>query len=201
MHYTKHKPLYLPSNSIKTLKFVDQTHLQMARLGFFFFFLVVGIHLREAPFLHPMSEGLFNFFIGWRFMFATLLFTDRKRDRYKGSLDVFIIFLHVASPAFLIPYIAIRLNEAGSDYDQTNAPVVGISSGVVCLISVLWALFGRIWMAISGEADIWEFLVSYLGSERLAYAFIWDIYLYIVFQPWLIGDTTFKMLGKFVEET
>ncbi|KAL5579375.1 hypothetical protein UlMin_011817 [Ulmus minor] len=31
MHYTKHKPLYLPSNSIKTLKFVDQTHLQMAR--------------------------------------------------------------------------------------------------------------------------------------------------------------------------
>ena len=35
-----------------------------------------------------MSEGLFNFVIGWTFMFAPLLFTDRKRDRYKGSLDV-----------------------------------------------------------------------------------------------------------------
>lgn len=35
-----------------------------------------------------MSEGLFNFVIGWTFMFAPLLFTDRKRDRFKGSLDV-----------------------------------------------------------------------------------------------------------------
>jgi hypothetical protein len=31
-------------------------------------------------------------------------------------------------------------------------------------------------------------LVSYLESERLAYAFIWDIFLYIIFQPWLIGE-------------
>lgn len=35
-----------------------------------------------------MSEGLFNFVIGWTFMFAPLLFSDRKRDRYKGSLDL-----------------------------------------------------------------------------------------------------------------
>jgi len=35
-----------------------------------------------------MAEGLFNFVIGWTFMFAPLLFTDKKKDRYKGSLDV-----------------------------------------------------------------------------------------------------------------
>lgn len=39
-------------------------------------------------FFHQMSEGLFNFVIGWTFMFAPLLFTDRKRDRYKGSVDI-----------------------------------------------------------------------------------------------------------------
>ncbi|KAL0380750.1 UNVERIFIED_CONTAM: hypothetical protein Sangu_0139300 [Sesamum angustifolium] len=50
--------------------------------------IVVGIHLIEAPVLHPTSEGLFNFVIGWTFMFAPLLYTDRRRDRYKGSLDV-----------------------------------------------------------------------------------------------------------------
>lgn len=43
----------------------------------------------DGPFFHhQVSEGLFNFVIGWTFMFAPLLFTDRKRDRYKGSLDV-----------------------------------------------------------------------------------------------------------------
>ncbi|KAI3797727.1 hypothetical protein L1987_32990 [Smallanthus sonchifolius] len=29
-----------------------------------------------------ISEGLFNFVIGWTFMFAPLLFTDRNRNRY-----------------------------------------------------------------------------------------------------------------------
>ncbi|KAL5553468.1 hypothetical protein UlMin_040869 [Ulmus minor] len=171
-------------------------------LNFFFILPLmnsVGIHLLEAPVLHPMSEGLFNFVIGWTFMFAPLLFTDRKRDRYKGSLDVLWGLQMFLTNTFLIPYMAIRLNEASSDYDQTKrsqlssvmtngAPVVGISGGVVCLISVLWALFGRMDGNFGGVADRWEFLVSYLGSERLAYAFIWDICLYVVFQPWLIGE-------------
>lgn len=39
-------------------------------------------------FFFQMAEGLFNFVIGWTFMFAPLLFSDRKRDRFKGSLDL-----------------------------------------------------------------------------------------------------------------
>ena len=35
-----------------------------------------------------MAEGLFNFVIAWTLMFAPLLYTDRKRNRYKSSLDV-----------------------------------------------------------------------------------------------------------------
>uniref|UniRef100_A0A5B6ZL00 Uncharacterized protein n=1 Tax=Davidia involucrata TaxID=16924 RepID=A0A5B6ZL00_DAVIN len=102
-------------------------------------------------------------------------------------------------PAFLIPYMAIRLNEADSQYTprkpsqlgsvMTNgAPVVGLIGGAVCVISTLWALFGRSDGNFGTVLDRWEYLVSYLGSERLAYAFIWDICLYIIFQPWLIGD-------------
>ncbi|KAI3784342.1 hypothetical protein L1987_43440 [Smallanthus sonchifolius] len=47
----------------------------------------VGIHLIHAPVLHPISEGLFNFVIGWTFMFAPLLFTDRNRNRYKPNTE------------------------------------------------------------------------------------------------------------------
>ena len=102
-------------------------------------------------------------------------------------------------PAFLIPYMAIRLNEADSDYPprersqlgsvMTNgAPIVGLIGGAMCLISGLWALFGRMDGNFGSVRDRWNFLISYLGSERLAYAFIWDICFYIIFQPWLIGD-------------
>ncbi|XP_040996774.1 uncharacterized protein LOC121242852 isoform X2 [Juglans microcarpa x Juglans regia] len=147
----------------------------------------------------PVSEGLFNFVIGWTFMFAPLLFTDRKRDRYKGSLDVLWGLQMFLTNTFLIPYMAIRMNEASADYTpskrsqlgsvMTNgAPIVGLIGGSVCLISALWAVFGRMDSNFGSIGDRWEFLASYLGSERLAYAFIWDICFYLIFQPWLIGD-------------
>ncbi|KAG4906624.1 hypothetical protein JHK82_055271 [Glycine max] len=102
-------------------------------------------------------------------------------------------------PAFLIPYMAIRLNDADDESVprklsqfgsvMTNgAPIVGVIGGSACIVSLLWALFGRMDANFGGIADRWDYLVGYLGSERLAYAFIWDICLYIIFQPWLIGD-------------
>ncbi|KAK6921762.1 hypothetical protein RJ641_012269 [Dillenia turbinata] len=159
----------------------------------------VGIHLLEAPVLHPMAEGLFNFVIGWTFMFAPLLFTDCRRDRYKGSLDLLWGFQMFLTNTFLIPYMAIRLNKADAEYTpkkpsllaivMTNgASLVGLVGGFACIMSGLWCLFGRMDGNFGSLSERWEFLLSYLGSERLAYAFIWDICLYIIFQPWLIGD-------------
>lgn len=95
--------------------------------------------------------------------------------------------------------MAIRLNKPDADNTPrktsqlesvmvNGASVVGVVGGAACILSILWALFGRSDGNFGSVADRWEFLVSYLGSERLAYAFIWDICLYIVFQPWLIGE-------------
>lgn len=100
---------------------------------------------------------------------------------------------------FLIPYMAIRLNDDGKEYNSKQlsdfglsmtkgAAYVGLVGGLICLLSAWWSLFCR------GDGDFgtlahrWDFFRSYIGSERLAYAFIWDIGLYSVFQPWLIGD-------------
>ncbi|XP_030491639.2 uncharacterized protein LOC115707740 [Cannabis sativa] len=195
---------YAPGDPVWAISSDTVNSLLGLSLNFFFILPLmnsVGIHLLEAPVLHPMSEGLFNFVIGWTFMFAPLLFTDRKRDRYKGSLDVLWGFQMFLTNTFLIPYMAIRLNEAESDDTRNQnklsqlgsvmtrgASVVGLTGGVVCLVSTLWALFGRMDGDFGGIAERWEFLISYLGSERLAYAFIWDIALYTIFQPWLIGE-------------
>ncbi|KAI5353090.1 hypothetical protein L3X38_005982 [Prunus dulcis] len=193
---------YAPGDPVWAISSDTVNSLVGLSLNFFFILPLlnsVTAGLINAPVLHPMSEGLFNFVIGWTFMFAPLLFTDRKRDRYKGSLDVLWGFQMFLTNTFLIPYMAIRLDEAESDYTpskrsqlgsvMTNgAPIVGLVGGVICLISALWALFGRMDGNFGSISDRWEFLISYLGSERLAYAFIWDIGLYTVFQPWLIGE-------------
>ncbi|KAM7272025.1 hypothetical protein ACFE04_031239 [Oxalis oulophora] len=192
---------YAPGDPVWAISSETVNALVGLSLNFFFILPLmnaVGIHVIEAPVLHPMAEGLFNFVIGWTFMFAPLLFTDSKRDRYKGSLDVLWGFQMFLTNTFLIPYMAIRLNkpddeaipnkrsQLGSLFTN-GAPVVGLIGGAACLISVLWAFFGRADGNFGSTADRWQYLVSYLGSERLAYAFIWDICLYLVFQPWLIG--------------
>ncbi|KAJ7954078.1 putative Transmembrane protein [Quillaja saponaria] len=193
---------YAPGDPVWAISSDTINSLVGLSLNFFFilpFMNAVGVHVIEAPVLHPMSEGLFNFVIGWTFMLAPLLFTDRKKDRYKGSLDVLWGLQMFLTNTFLIPYMAIRLNVADKDYTPSNrsqlqsvmtngAPVVGLIGGTACLISMLWALFGRMDSNFGSIAERWQFLVGYLGSERLAYAFIWDICLYIIFQPWLIGE-------------
>ncbi|KAL6845863.1 hypothetical protein ACP4OV_024438 [Aristida adscensionis] len=171
-------------------------------LNFFFILPLLnsaGVHLLESPVLHPMAEGLFNFVIAWTLLFAPLLFTDSRRDRFKGSLDVLWGFQMFLTNTFLIPYMAIRLND--SDADQSppqksrlgsvmvrGAPIVGAIGGLVCILSIVWALFGRADAGFGGIAERWQFAQSYVFSERLAYAFLWDIFLYSIFQPWLIGD-------------
>ncbi|PIA39694.1 hypothetical protein AQUCO_02600262v1 [Aquilegia coerulea] len=192
---------YAPGDPVWAIS--SDTINSIVGLSLNFFFVLplmnfVGIHVLEAPVLHPMSEGLFNFVIGWTFMFAPLLFTDCKSNRYKGSLDVLWGFQMFLTNTFLIPYMAIRLNAADVEYTPKEpskfgalmikgAPVVGLVGGATCLISTLWALFGRMDGGFGTLSDRWDFLISYLGSERLAYAFIWDIVLYMIFQPWLIG--------------
>ncbi|XP_042486174.1 uncharacterized protein LOC122066440 isoform X2 [Macadamia integrifolia] len=193
---------YAPGDPVWAISLDTVNSLVGLSLNFFFILPLmnyVGIHAIEAPILHPTSEGLFNFVLGWTFMFAPLLFKDCKRDRYKGSLEVLWGLQMFLTNTFLIPYMAIRLNEVDAEYApgkpsqmvsvMTNgATVVGLVGGVVCLVSILWSLFGRMDGDFGNVTERWDFLISYLGSERLAYAFIWDICLYIIFQPWLIGD-------------
>ncbi|KAA0049627.1 putative transmembrane protein [Cucumis melo var. makuwa] len=192
---------YAPGDPVWAIS--SETVNSLVGLSLNFFFVLpamnsVGIRVIDAPVLHPMSEGLFNFVIAWTLMFAPLLFTDRKRDQYSGSLDLLWGLQMFLTNTFLIPYMAIRLNEA-SEYSapqpqsklgtlMTNgAPVVGVIGGAICIISIIWSFVGRADGNFGGVAERWEFLIQYLSSERLAYAFIWDICLYSVFQPWLIG--------------
>uniref|UniRef100_A0A0D9W5V1 Uncharacterized protein n=1 Tax=Leersia perrieri TaxID=77586 RepID=A0A0D9W5V1_9ORYZ len=114
------------------------------------------------------------------------------------SLNFFFV-LPFLNSAFLIPYMAIRLNDPDMDNSPQEtsklgsvmvrgATIVGLTGGVVCVGSIAWALFGRADAGFGGIAERWQYVQSYVFSERLAYAFLWDILLYSIFQPWLIGD-------------
>ncbi|KAG0460032.1 hypothetical protein HPP92_023160 [Vanilla planifolia] len=195
---------YAPGDPVWAIKSNTVSDLLGLSLNFFFILPLlnsIGVHVIEAPTLHPVAEGLFNFVIGWTFLFAPLLFTDRRRDRYRGSLDLLWVFQMFLTNTFLIPYMAIRLDDITDDEKKplpeppklgplmTNgATVVGLIGGCACLVSVIWAFFGRAYGGFGDVSGRWRFLEEYIQSERLAYAFLWDVFLYTMFQPWLIGD-------------
>ena len=106
--------------------------------------------------------------------------------------------------------MAIRLDEKNEDdFPDKSQPVVsaltraatlvGITGGTICVLSVYWGLLGRADGTFGGLTERLEFFWRYVSSERLAYAFMWDIFLYSIFQPWLIGDNLENLKEDYVE--
>ncbi|XP_078433395.1 uncharacterized protein LOC144704743 [Wolffia australiana] len=193
---------YAPGDPVWAISPATVSELIGLSLNFFFVLPIMnlaGINVLESPVIHPMAEGLFNFVLGWTLMFAPLLFTDNRKDRFKGSLDILWGLQMFLTNTFLIPYMAIRLNQARG-VDSPKEPYLAVSAltraagtvaavgGVVCGLSLWWAVAGRPDAGFGGLIERVDFFWRYVGSERLAYAFLWDILLYSIFQPWLIGD-------------
>uniref|UniRef100_A0ACD5UBH1 Uncharacterized protein n=1 Tax=Avena sativa TaxID=4498 RepID=A0ACD5UBH1_AVESA len=204
---------YAPGDPVWAISQATITDLVGLSLNFFFILPLInsaGVHLLESPVIHPMAEGLFNFVIAWTLLFAPLLFTDARRDRYKGSLDILWGCQMFLTNTFLIPYMAIRLNDLDKDQPPpqesklsslmvSGASAVGITGGLVCILSIVWAFFGRADADFGGISDRWQYAQDYVFTERLAYAFLWDILLYSIFQPWLIGDNLQNVKPKATE--
>ncbi|KAL5999883.1 hypothetical protein ACLOJK_034560 [Asimina triloba] len=105
------------------------------------------------------------------------------------SLNFFFIlpFANAGRLTSLVFESMIKLSKLGSVM-TAGAPIVGLIGGAICLLSTWWAISGRGDGGFGSLEGRLDFFSSYIGSERLAYAFIWDICLYAVFQPWLISE-------------
>ena len=83
-----------------------------------------------------------------------------------------------------------------------NANSIGWVGGVVGLVSIAWFAVGRYENGFGSVAERWQYLIHYIGSDRPAYAFVWDMGLYTAFQAWLIKDNAGGQWGRpgFVEK-
>ncbi|KAG0613013.1 hypothetical protein M758_6G069700 [Ceratodon purpureus] len=196
---------YAPGDPVWAIS--QATITGVLNLSFNFFYVlplanILGFHLLEAAVVHPADEALFNFVLGWALLFAPLIFTDRKRDRFPWSLDVFWLASMFLTNTFLIPYMAIRLNKSpdsprnsllqpasGLQRAFTNgARVVAVTGAAVGLLSIVWFVIGRPTEGFGDLAERWSYWIDTVSKDRPTYAFIWDLCCYTVFQPWLIGD-------------
>ncbi|CAI5518940.1 unnamed protein product [Closterium sp. Naga37s-1] len=160
-----------------------------------------GIHVLEAPQLHPVAEALFNVVNAWSLLFGPLLLADPRRTRVGANLPALWLGQMFLTNVFLIPIMALRLRPPPPPHSATplrpaaiatflsSAPLpIALVSSTVALASLFWAALARPDFAPPDLTVRAAFLADYLGSNRLAYAFAWDVLLYSLFQPWLIAD-------------
>ena len=116
------------------------------------------------------------------------------------------ISISISCSVFLFPYMALRLNAPPPPPQEQpptapasiqsvfrnglakNANSIGWIGGVVGLVSLAWFAVGRHDASFGSVAERWQYLLHYIGSDRPAYAFVWDMGLYTAFQAWLIKD-------------
>eukprot|EP00850_Spirogloea_muscicola_P005507 SM000025S08402 [mRNA] locus=s25:561697:563889:- [translate_table: standard] len=172
-----------------------------------FFFVLpaanwVGLHALEAPVLHPVDEGLFNFVNAWSLMFGPLIFKDKQGGASRGLAQSLWIGQMFLTNLFLIPYMALRLNKPEPpSQSESSSPLVelgqavasqsttiGLVGGVIGIVSVTWALFLRSSEQFGGPAERLSYFLEYLTTDRIAYAFMWDLVLYGLFQAWIVLD-------------
>ncbi|KAH9533416.1 hypothetical protein CY35_18G051400 [Sphagnum magellanicum] len=208
---------YAPGDPVWAISRTTISEILNLSINFFFVLPLanmVGFDLLHAPVTHPAYEALFNFVLGWALLFAPLLFTDRKRNRFTLSLDALWIISMFLTNTLLIPYMAIRsyqrphrdllveastnatANTSGTNVQMSGlqrfmvsgAQQIAFTGAVVGIVSVIWFVIGRLDGGYGDFAERWDYFLGYIGSDRPTYAFIWDLCCYTIFQPWLIRD-------------
>jgi len=164
----------------------------------FFFILpianAVGIKLMEAPEIHPVTQGFFNFAEAWIFMFLPLLLADRRGDKLpKIPIWGMAMFL---TNVFLIPYMALRAAQPIPETEATNekdilARVFGWIGLIVGIISIWWFCFAG-GPEFGNLATRMQYFVTQLSSDRVTIAFSIDLILFYIFQIVLMGSVVEK---------
>jgi len=171
----------------------------------FFFVLPIlnkfGIDLLgQAPEVHPVSLGVFNFAEAYIFMLLPLLMMD-KRGRDLPTTKMWSIGMFLTN-AVLLPYMAIRANTPVEGWNPENSTdaegwsesklgskglmskIFGATGLGVGLLSVYWTLFED--PSAGNLSERLAFFNNLMHTDRVSVAFVVDIALVCIWQAYFM---------------
>ena len=172
----------------------------------FFFVLPVlnkfGINaLGDAPYVHPVSLGVFNFAETFIFMLLPLLLMD-KRGRDLPTTKMWSIGMFLTN-AVLLPYMAIRAATPVESWDPASntdaegstesrlgkkglmSKAFGLAGLGIGALSVYWTLFED--PSVGGFAERAEYFNTLMHTDRVSVAFVVDIALVCIWQAYFMN--------------
>ncbi|MEO1401662.1 MAG: hypothetical protein AAFV72_10505 [Cyanobacteria bacterium J06635_1] len=182
-------PDWLPGEPVWAIQPETMQEILDESINFFFVLPILnqlGIHLMEAPVVHPAMEAFFNLAEAWIFMFLPLLLLDPRGGKLpRVPMWGAAMFL---TNVFLMPYMALRLgqvSEASQGEKGILAQVfgwIGLGVGAIALYWFCAALpeFGTV-------AERFAYLGQQVMTNRVTLAFCVDLFLFGIFQAVLMG--------------
>eukprot|EP00898_Chlorokybus_atmophyticus_P005562 jgi/Chlat1/6006/Chrsp4S06319 len=196
---------WAPGDAVWAIKWETVQRLGELSLNFFYVMPALSaVGLVDAPVVHPTDEALFNIINAYSIMFAPLLFSDRRNKRSPFNLELLWFGQLFLTNVFLMPYMASRLDPQPTKSEQapkrlsfmvSGAKYVGLVGAIIGVVSLLWAIYGRPDGNFGDIAARWDYFIHLISTDRVAYAFIYDLVLYAIFQAWLIGAQDDAKMG------
>lgn len=157
-------------------------------LNFWFFMPLLSPEV--APVLNPALEGLFNLVVAWGLLFWGFAIDGRER---KFPMIPFLIGTAFLTNVFYLPWLALRKSNSQPPQDSLTALEKLGESRILPLVltgifvaSIAWAMWAR---PEFGDLTVrWRSLVEVVSTDRLAYSFFVDMFVFGFFQSWLVKD-------------
>jgi len=175
---------------LSLLHITSKTLQEILSLSLNFWLVLPIIFPSEAPVNNPALEGLFNIVVTWGILFWGFVI-DGRNQRF--SIITFLIGTAFLTNLFFLPWLGLRKpNSQVPTSSLTFIEKIGESRilpsilAVVFAVSLGWAAFAR---PEYGDFTIrWQALLQLLFSDRLAYSFLVDMFVFWLFQSWLVKD-------------
>ena len=179
-----------PGNS--ALHTEPETIAEALNLSLNFWFVLPTLIPSIAPVVDPSLEALFNVLIAWALCFFGFAIDERENE-YPGGMLPYLTGALFLTNVFFLPMIALRSPKAQPSGDTTALQRLGESrlaafafGIVVPLLAVCWFGFGRADAFEPGFEARWASLTQLVGTDRLAFSFAADLFVFALFQGVLV---------------
>jgi len=177
-----------PGNSL--LHSEPETLQTAIALSLNFWFVLPVLFPNLAPVLNPALEGLFNIVVAWGLLFWGFLLDGRNQ---RVPMIPFLLGTALLTNVFYLPWLGLRQpNPAPATTALTRlerfaeSRMIPIALSLVFGASLAWAAFAR--PEFSTWSNRWNSLLTLITGDRLAYSFWFDLWVFWVFQAWLVPD-------------
>ncbi|MEM9543489.1 MAG: hypothetical protein AAGA60_28850 [Cyanobacteria bacterium P01_E01_bin.42] len=137
----------LPGDPLWAIQPETVRELMNESVDFFFIsslFAAIASFDLPVPWVHPLSEALFNFTLVWMFAFLPLLLADRQGEGLpKRTIWIAAMFL---TNVFLLPYMALRSPNPESEnppFEKRRWRSLAWIALIIGTVAMFWGVFAN----------------------------------------------------------